>query len=141
MQDTGEREAAEATYHPPPPKSQVRGVPATDWRQERCAAHSEQAALAPSSLTHQSRATERERERRGGGNCGDVRKERGREPGRENKQDRGCSVCQVSGEFENVLHRCSPERKTPGGLSAPGAVIYHQSGGAGATYLANTVDA
>lgn len=33
------------------------------------------------------------------------------EPGRENKQDRGCSVCQVSGEFQNVLHCCSPERK------------------------------
>lgn len=65
MQDTGEREAAEATYHPPPPKSQVRGVPATDWRQERRAAHSEQVALGPSSITDQSR--EREMERRGGG--------------------------------------------------------------------------
>lgn len=32
--------------------------------------------------------------------------EREREPVRENKQDRGCSVCQVSGEFQNVLHRC-----------------------------------
>lgn len=46
-----------------------------------------------------------------GSNCGDVRKregngEREREPVRENKQDRGCSVCQVSGEFQNVLHRC-----------------------------------
>lgn len=59
------------------------------------------------------------------------REVRERERGRENKQDRGCSVCQVSRDFQNVLHRCSTEQKTPGGLSAPGAVIYHQSGGAG----------
>lgn len=48
---------------PPSPKSQVRGAPATGWRQERCAAHSEQVALGPSSITDQSREREREGER------------------------------------------------------------------------------
>lgn len=89
----------------------------------------------PLSLTRAERERGGKKERGGrGSNCGDVRKREGegeREPGRENKQDRGCSVCQVSGEFQNVLHRCSLERKTPGGLSAPGAVIYHQSGEVG----------
>lgn len=116
---------------PPRPKSLARGAPATGWRQERCAAHSEQVALGPSSITDQSR----ERGRGRGSNCGDVRKREGegeRESARQRKQTGQRLQC-VSGQ--RGVSECSPplfsRAKTPGGLSAPGAVIYHQSGKAG----------
>lgn len=85
----------------------------------------------PLSLTRAKR--ERGGERGRGSNCVDVRKREGEgERARQRKQTGQRLQC-VSGQ--RGVSECSPplfsRAKTPGGLSAPGAVIYHQSGEAG----------
>lgn len=80
--------AKEKQQKQPPPKSLVRGAPATGWRQERCAAHSAQVALGPSSITDQSRGREKERRREGGEGAIAEMLERERERGRESQAEK-----------------------------------------------------
>lgn len=68
-----------------------------------------------------------------GSNCGDVRKregngERERESQSEKTNRTEAAVCVRSAGSFRMFYTAV---KTPGGLSAPGAVIYHQSGEAG----------
>lgn len=126
VQDTCDREAAEA----PPPETLVRGAPATSWRQDVLPTASRSLWALPLSLTRA------ERERRGEGEresiCRDVRQRGEGERVRQRKQTRQRLQC-VSGQ--RGVSECSPPLfsrvKTPGGLSAPGSVIYHQLGEAG----------
>lgn len=70
------------------------GAPATGWRQEPCAAHGEQVALGPSSITDQSK--KREKERGGEGAVAEMlerERERGSESWAEKTNRTEAAVC------------------------------------------------